>query len=76
MRCKRCLHGPSQGQDLVIQRQQLRLGLAYQCHKHFPHPSALSAEAAHHLLEVVLEVLRVRLQRLPLRGALWRLWTR
>src|SRR5918992_1190810 len=64
------LHGPSQGQDLASTLQQLRLGLAYQRHKHFSHPSTLPADAAHHLLEVVLQVLRVRLQRRALGGAL------
>ena len=64
------LQGPSQGQDLASTLQQLRLGLAYQRHKHFSHPSTLPAEAAHNLLEVVLQVLRVRLQRRALGGAL------
>ena len=63
------LHGPSQGQDLASTRQQLRLGLAYQRHKHVAPPSTLPAEAAHHLLEVVLQVLRVRLPRRALGGA-------
>jgi len=66
------LHGPSQGQDLVSTLQQLRLGLAYQRHKHFPHPPTLPTEAAHNLLEVVLQVLRVRRQRHALGGALSR----
>ena len=64
------LHGPSQGQDSVSTRQQLGLGLAYQCHKHFPHPPALSAETAHNLLEVVLELVGLHLQLCTLCGAL------
>jgi hypothetical protein len=68
------LHGLSQGQDLVSTLQQLRLGLAYQRHKHFSHPSTLPAEAAHNLLEVVLQVLRVPATPCPgWRTA--RLWT-
>src|SRR5215211_5355960 len=62
------LGGPSQGQDLRSQLQQLRLRLAHQRHKHFAHSPALSAEAAHDLLEVVLELLRLRLQRRALSG--------
>jgi hypothetical protein len=50
--------------------QQLRLCLAYQCHKHFPHPPALAAEAAHKLPEVLLELLRLGLQGNALCGAL------
>ena len=70
------LGGPRQGQDLAVHRQQLGLGLAYQRHEDFAHPSALSAEAAHELLEVVLEVQSLRLQLCALGDALARLWTR
>ena len=42
------LGGPRQRQDRLSQLQQLRLGLAHQRHKHFPHPPALATEAAHH----------------------------
>ena len=69
------LHGPSQGQDLASTLQQLRLGLAYQCHKHFPHPPALSAEAAHNLLKVVLELVGLHLQLCPV-WCTGQLWTR
>ena len=47
-----------------------RLGLAHQRHPHVAHPPALAADAAHPLLEVVLEWLRVRLQRRAPGGAL------
>lgn len=77
LRQRRCpmqtlLGGPCQGQDLLSQCQQLRLRLAHQRHKHFSHPSALAAEAAHQFLEVVLEFLRLHLHRRGLGGALRR----
>jgi len=61
---------PRQRQNLQSHLQQLRLGLAHQRHKHFAHPPALAPEAAHNLREVVLELLRLRLQRRALGGAL------
>jgi hypothetical protein len=48
----------------------LRLGLAHQCHKHLPQPSALTTESAHPLREVLLEWLHLRLQRRALGGVL------
>ena len=51
------LGGPRQRQDLLSHLQPWRLGLAQQCHQHLPHPPALATEAAHHLLEGMLELL-------------------
>ena len=56
------LGDPRQRQDRLSQLQQLPLGLAHQCHQHLPHPPALATKAPHHLLELVLEWLCVRLQ--------------
>src|SRR6266516_1139193 len=64
------LGGPRQRQDLLSHLQQLCLGLAHQCHKHLPHPPALATEAAHHLLEGVLELLCSPRQRRAPGGAL------
>ena len=61
---------PAPGARPVPDLQQLRLGLAHQRHKHVSHPPTLAAEAAHHLRQVVLELLRLRLQRRALGGAL------
>ena len=74
--CNRCWAARARGRTGSSQLQQLGLGLAHQRHKHFAHPPALSAKAAHHLLEVVLELVRLRLQRGARAGALARLWTR
>ena len=57
------LDGTRQRQDLLSPLPPWRLGLAHQRHPHVAHPPALAADAAHPLLEVVLEWLRVRLQR-------------
>jgi len=62
--------GPRQGPNRLASLQPWPLGLAYQCHTHVAHPPALSAEAAHQLLEGVLEWLRVRRQCRTLGGAL------
>jgi hypothetical protein len=64
------LGGPCQRQDLLSPLQQLRLGLAHQRHKHVPHPPALATEAAHHLLEGMLELLGLPLQPCASGGAL------
>jgi hypothetical protein len=48
----------------------LGLGPADERHKHLADPPTLAAEAAHHLLEVLLELLRLRLQRRALGGVL------
>jgi hypothetical protein len=48
------------------------LGLAYQRHKHLAYPPTLAAEAAHHLRQVLLELLRLRLQGRAPGGALGR----
>src|SRR5713226_2799152 len=63
----RCL---GQRKNLMPNFQQVLLGLAYQRHKHLALPAALPAEAAHDLGEVVLELLRLGLQRRALGGAL------
>ena len=49
------LGGLRQRQHLLSHRQQLCFRLAHQCHKYLPHPPTLATEAAHHLLETVLE---------------------
>jgi hypothetical protein len=64
------LGGLRQGQDWRAHLQQAGLGLAHQRDQHVPHAPALAAEAAHPLPEVLLEVLRLRLQRRALSGAL------
>ena len=64
------LGGPRQGQHLVSHLQQVRLGPADQRHKHFAYPPTLAAEAAHTLREVLLELLRLRLQCRALGSAL------
>ena len=65
-----CVGGLRQRQDLRAQLQQLRLRLAYQCHKDLPHPPALPTKAAHHPLEAVLESLGSFLEDRPWGGAL------
>ncbi len=64
--------GLRQGPDLSAYFQPLSLRLADQRHQHVAHPPALTAEAAHHLLELVLQLLRLRLQGCALGGALSR----
>jgi len=66
------LGGPRQRQDRLSSLQQWRLGLAHQRHKHLAHPPTLAAEAAHNLREVMLALLRLRLQGGALGGALGR----
>ena len=69
------LGSPRQRQDWRSQLQQLRLSLAYQGHKHVSHSPALATEAAHTLRDLVLEVLRLPLQRGAVDGVLAPLWT-
>jgi hypothetical protein len=64
------LGSPRQRQDLLSHLQQGRLRLAHQRDTHFAHPPALATEAAHHLLEVVLELRCMPLQRRASGGAL------
>jgi hypothetical protein len=76
LRCavQACVGGLGQRQHLRAQLQQLRLRLAYQCHKDLPHSPALATKAAHHpleaVLEAVLESLGSFLEGRPLGGAL------
>ena len=72
--CRCAWAARARGRTCCSHLQQLRLGLAHQRHKHVSHPPALAAEAAHHLRQVVLELLRLRLQRRALGGALAQLW--
>ena len=69
------LGGPRQGQDLSPAPNSCVSVWRTSVTNTFPHPPTLAAEAAHHLREVVLEVLRLRLQRRALGGALARLST-
>jgi len=66
------LGGPCQGQDVRAQGQQWRLRLAHQRHTPWSPPPTRSAEAAQQFLAVVREVLRLRLHRRGLGGALRR----
>lgn len=50
--------------------QELRFGVAYQFHEDFALPSALAAKVAHDLLQVVLKLLGLRLERGDSCGAL------
>src|SRR6266508_2486149 len=52
----------SKRHDLVPGRKQLLFRLAHQGHKHLALAAALASEAAHNLLEIVLELTRVGLQ--------------
>src|SRR6266508_872916 len=65
-----CLGSPRQGQDLFSHLEQVRLGPADERHKHVADPPTLAAEAAHPLRQVLLELLRLRLQRRALGGTL------
>jgi hypothetical protein len=56
------LGGPRQRLDLRSQLQPWPLGLAYPWPKPLPQPPALAPDAAHHVLEVVLESLGSSLQ--------------
>ena len=58
-----CLRGPRQPHHWAPGRQPLRLRLTHHVHNHLALPAALAAKAAHDRGEVVLEVLRLDLQR-------------
>jgi hypothetical protein len=64
------LGGPRQRQDRLSHLQQVRFCLAHQPYKHVPYPPTLATEAAHHLPEVVLELLDLPLEGCVSGGAL------
>src|SRR5712691_3181558 len=63
------LRCPSKRQNLLPGLKQVLFRLAHQCHEHFALAAALPAEAAHNLPEVVVELVRLGLQRRALGGA-------